>query len=112
MEQSFPFVPRGSTSFDSALTTQQRPSIAYPSAPTTDATPQQVRKFFEQCFLANRTELSESEAEEEAKRLAAKLRIRGEGLYQLSKETLIATFGAEGELIYNIVQSAQFDYVS
>lgn len=53
-----------------------------------------------------------SEAEEEAKRLAAKLRIRGEGLYQLSKETLIATFGAEGELIYNIVQSAQFGYVS
>lgn len=72
---------RDSTSFDSTLTTQQRPSIAYPNAPSPDATPQEVRKFFEQYFLANRTEMNEREAEDEAKRLAVKLRIRGDGLY-------------------------------
>ena len=100
MEQSL--VPRGTTSFDSALTTQERPTmsfdsalttqerptVAYPSAPTPDASPRQVRKFFKQCFLAHRTGLREAEAEEEASQLAVKLRINGNGLYRLSKETL------------------------
>lgn len=112
MAQSCPLAQRGSTSFDSALSTQQRPIIAEPSAPTPDATPREVRKFFKQCFLANRTELSEREAEEEATLLSVKIRLTGASLYMLSKETLVATFGAEGEVIYNIVQSGKFGYVS
>ena len=112
MEQSFPLDQRASTSFDSALSTQQRPPIALPSPPPPDATPRQVRQFFKQCFLANRTELSERQAEEEATLLSVKLRLTGNSLYMLSKETLIATFGAEGEVIYNIVQSGKFGYVS
>lgn len=113
MEQSFPLVPRGSTSFDSALTTQERPAIIpYPSAPAPDATPQQVREFCKQCFLVHRTNLSEIEAEKEAALLAEKLRVAGSGLYELSKETLVGTFGAEGEIIYHIVQSGQPGYVS
>lgn len=113
MEQSFPLVPRGSTSFDSALTTQERPTtIAYPSAPTPDASPKQVQEFFEQCFLAHRTHLGEIEAEKKAALLAEKLCIGGIGLYMLSKETLVGHFGGEGEVIYTIVQSGQLGYVS
>ena len=80
--------------------------------PPPDATPQQVRKFLKQYFLANRTALCESEAEEEATRLSVKLRVTGDSLYRSSKDTLIATFGAEGEVIYNIVRSENSSYVS
>ena len=86
--------------------------IAVPVAPTPDATPQQVRTFFKQYFLSNRTELSESEAEEKATKLSVKLCISGDSLYRLSKDTLIATFGAEGDVIYDIVQSGNSGYVS
>ena len=86
--------------------------IAYPSAPTPDATPQQVRMFFKQCFLAHRIELNEREAEEQATLLSEKLRIGGEGLYKLSRDTLIGTFGAEGEIVFDIVQSGKLGYVS
>ena len=108
MEQSFPLVQRTATSLDSALSTQQRPTIALPSPPTPDATPRQVRQFFKQCFLAHRTELSEEQAEEESTLLSVKVRLAGTSLYMLSKETLVATFGAEGEVIHNIVQSGKF----
>ena len=86
--------------------------MAYPSAPAPGASPGQVEKFFKQCFLAHRTESSETVAGEEASRLAVKLRINGNGLYRLSKESLVGTVGAEGEVIYSIIPSGQYGYVS
>lgn len=84
--------------------------IAQPIAPPPNATPGQVRRFLKEYFLSNRVELNENEAEEEATKLSIKLRVTGDGLYSLSKDTLIGTFGAEGELIYNILQSAKSGY--
>ena len=109
MQQNF---LRNSTSFESALSTQQRPTIPLPVAPSPDATPQEVRLFFKQCFLSQRTELSESKAEEEAAELSVKMRMTGECLYRLSRETLVATFGYEGEMIHDLVQSGSEGYVS
>ena len=54
--------------------------IAVPIAPLPVATPQQVRKFLKHCFLANRTKLSKSEAEEEATQLSVKPRVPGDSL--------------------------------
>ena len=109
MQQNF---LRNSTSFESDLSTQQRPPIPLPAAPALDATPQEVRLFFKQCFLSQRTELSESKAEEEAAELLVKVRMTGECLYRLSRESLVATFGLEGEIIYDLVQSGREGYVS
>ena len=60
----------------------------------------------------NETALREREVEEEATPLSAKIRVWGDSLYVLSKGTLVVTFGAEGEVVYNIVQWGKFDYVS
>ena len=112
MEQSSPPLLRGSVSFDSALTTQPRPAIEYPCPPAPDATPPQVQEFFKQCFLVHREGLDETKAEDEATLLAEKLRIGGVGLYLLSKETFVGAFSGEGEIVYQIVQSGLFGYVS
>ena len=86
--------------------------IALPSAPPPDATPEQVRKFFKQCFLVQRTELSEREAEEQATLLSVKIRVTGDALYRVRKEDFTAVFGFEGAVIYDIVQAGKFGYVS
>ena len=113
MDQSLPLVQRGSTSFDSDLSTRYRPVIALPSASTPDATPRQVRKFFKQCFLVNRTELGKREAqEEEATLLSIRLCITNNSLYKLSKKNLIIIFNTKEEIIYDILQSRKFGYVS
>ena len=102
---------RNSTSSDPTLTEQQRISLAYPSAPPPNGNPRDVQEFLQQYFLVNRTDMNQSEAEAEAKQLAAKLRIRGEGLYCLSETSLTGQFGPEGQLLYNIIQSARSGYV-
>ncbi|KAM0804380.1 hypothetical protein BDR22DRAFT_818029 [Usnea florida] len=52
----------------------------------------------------------EAKAEKEATILCRKLPVSGESLYQLSKETLVAALGPEGEVIYNMVQSGDSGY--
>ena len=103
-------------SFNSALTSQsvQRPgsSLQYPNAPQPESTPAQVQQFLIQVFLINRLGLDESEANEAAEALAAKIHVTGYGLYMLSKETLVGTLGLEGEVIYRILQDGRYRYVS
>ena len=69
--------------------------IAVPIAPVPNATLQQVRKFFKQYFLANRTGLSESEAEEEATQLSVKLRVTGDSLAAQCDKTLCLDIALE-----------------
>ena len=103
-------------SFNSALTSQsiQRPgsSLQYPNAPQPESTPAQGQQFLIQVFLINRLGLDESEANEAAEALAAKIHVTGYGLYMLSKETLVGTLGLEGEVIYRILQDRRYRYVS
>lgn len=79
-----------------------------PITPAPGSTTQQVQKFFTDFFLANDYSLSQSQAEG----LAAQLQVNGDSLHMLSKETLVQVFGIYGDVIFTIIQSSHYNYVS
>ena len=75
--------------------------------PKPQASSAQVRHFLVNFFLVLDDTLTETDAEEKAK----DLRTDGKGLYEISAEQWLETFGTQGQTTYNDLQEGDFGHV-
>ncbi len=87
--------------------TLQTRILKNPVPPAPGSSDQQVQRYLTDFFLCNDSSLSQSQAEA----LAGRLRVNGQSLYVLSKETLVKTFNHYGEIIYQNLQNGPYGYV-
>lgn len=78
-----------------------------PQVPSPSATPTEVRLFLTNFFLALDDTISQTEAENEAR----KIKLDGKGLYELSPEQWLEEYDIQGQTIYNELQESRFGHV-
>lgn len=89
--------------FESASTTELRPSVPPPTASSKD-----VRAFLVQFFCA----LDYERTLEYAVGMSRKMEVNGKALYELPEEEWVDIFGIEGRTIYHTLQTSKYGYVS